>query len=69
MQTAQRASLWRGMVRGALKAVQTASLGGYKAGLEAGERGGVWGGLVAAGLLALFVLQDLGTARAPTVLQ
>lgn len=35
-QTAQRANVWRGMLRGALKAVQTASIGGYKAGLEAG---------------------------------
>jgi hypothetical protein len=36
LQTAQRASLWRGMLRNALKAVQTASFGGYKASLEAG---------------------------------
>lgn len=36
LQNAQRTSLWRGVVRGALKAVQTASFGGYRAGLEAG---------------------------------
>lgn len=36
LQNAQRTGLWRGVVRGALKAVQTASIGGYKAGMEAG---------------------------------
>lgn len=36
LQNAQRTGLWRGVVKGALKAVQTASFGGYRAGLEAG---------------------------------
>jgi hypothetical protein len=37
LQAAQRTNLWRGVLQGAVKAVQTGSMTGYKAGLEAGE--------------------------------